>query len=173
MKAVLAANRFGDRFEKIGQILALAGGPADPAEVRRLADAYNAICEEAQATCAEREGAGAALAALSKRFPLYVNSATPEEPLVRIVRRRGWSGLFKGVLGRPATKVENLRSIAAVEKAGADEVLFVGDMSQDLEAAEAFGCRFAGLKSPESDLGGTRARLVDSLREVERLLTEK
>lgn len=145
VRAVLAANRFGDRFEKISQIL----GRASADEVRRLSDAYNTICEEAQATCAERDGAERTLRAMGKRFTLYVNSATPLEPLLRIVKRRGWEPLFAGVYGRPASKVENLRAISKAP----GEVAFVGDMTQDRDAAREYGCRFFGLLSPESDLG--------------------
>ena len=170
--SVLASNRFGDRFEKVSQILTLIEGEAEAFEVERLAAAYNEICEEEQGTCREQEGATAALAALAKRIPLYVNSATPEEPLVRVVNRRGWAGYFKGVMGRPASKLENLERIAEWELARPQEVLFVGDMSQDREAAEAFGCAFAGVRSAESDLDAGAVGMLTSLSQIEALIEE-
>ena len=87
------------------------------------------------------------LVALSGRFPLYINSATPEEPLRESVRRLGLSKHFKGVFGRPADKVENLQVILKSENAEPHELLFVGDGENDRAAAKDTGCHFIGVQN--------------------------
>lgn len=85
------------------------------------------------------------LAVLSGQFPLYINSATPEEPLRESVRHLGISKHFKGVFGRPATKTEILNSILKLESAKPQELLFIGDGENDKDAAKSIGCPFIGV----------------------------
>lgn len=140
--ALLADHPLADRFELAERMLARRGEAPTPARIADLAARYNAICEEGQGACPEMPGADAMLAALAPRLPLYVNSATPEEPLGRIVRRRGWAGYFRGIYGRPHGKVENLRRIAAAESLALAQIALVGDGLADVEAARETGCPF-------------------------------
>src|SRR5262245_17667471 len=80
--------RHGDRYDVIRAVIRSLpdGGPADVEHlVAECAERYNAICEDFTATCREMDGASALLERLSIRYPLYVNSATPEAPLRRVV----------------------------------------------------------------------------------------
>lgn len=146
--ALLGEHPTADRYELIGVMLdALAGQARLPAGDRGelaadLARSYNDLCEDGQATCPEMPGAGDLLRTLALRMPLYVNSATPQEPLRRIVARRGWEGLFRGVFGRPHDKADILRYILAREGLAAVEVVMVGDGPADWQAAQAVGCPF-------------------------------
>lgn len=126
--------------------------PQDAPESSALVAEYTRYCEEAIAACAEVPGATDALTRLAAGRPLYVNSATPRETLIRIVDRRGWSGYFAAVLGRPTDKVGNFTWIARREGIPASAMLFIGDQRSDYEAACAVGCQFLGYRSPESDL---------------------
>ena len=169
---VLRTHRFGNRYDVIGAVLRRLGeirGTDEGAAVARYAERYNEICEEHAATCAEIDGASACLRRWADRTPLYVNSATPEAPLRRIVARRAWQGLFRGVFGGPATKVDNLER--AWRDAGVDaaEALFVGDREADRRAAAACGCPFIGFQDPGNDFEATVTR-VASLRELDHLL---
>lgn len=149
VSALLAALPTADRFELIDAALArlasagrLPTGDARPRLAAELAQAYNDICDTGQATCPEMPGAAAMLAALADRLPLYVNSATPEEPLRRVIGRRGWERYFRGVHGRPREKAEILRDILAREQLSPMEIAMVGDGLADFEGAREIGCPF-------------------------------
>lgn len=157
---VLDRIRPGDRYAvslTIARLLRERGrlAPGEDPEFwsQHWADAYTKACETGVSTCPEIPGAAAALAWLNrKRIPRYVNSATPEVPLRRILKLRGMDHLFAGVFGGPTGKVENLKAIVAHAGCESEAVLFVGDGEDDREAAESFGCPFVGVARP----GGNR-----------------
>ena len=174
ISALLSALPTADRFELIDEglnRLASAGRlPPGDARVRlaaELAQAYNDICETGQATCPEMPGAAAMLAALADRLPLYVNSATPEEPLRRIIGRRGWERYFRGVHGRPREKAEILRDILAREDLSPMEIAMVGDGPADLQGAQEIGCPFFAVGELTSTPYGLR---VGSLADLTGIL---
>ncbi len=178
--AILGNHGDNDRYQIIAAILdrlvveqRVPARQADLAAVRERALAYNNICEAFAATCAEISGASATLAALAPHYTLYINSATPEEPLRRIVTKRGWDGYFQGVLGRPCTKVENLRRILQAEGLAPDQVVMVGDGRYDLEAARAVGCCFVGMRNPFNDFDPAGLTLLDDLRGLPALLASR
>ena len=169
VEAVLQSNSQDDRFGVIRAILEglSAEQPVTPTQldllVTQYGDRYNAICEEHAATCPEIQGASAALARLAQRHRLYIISATPEDPLRRIVKRRGWSGYFQDVLGRPRTKPENLAQVLQREGIEGGQVVFVGDGRQDLDAAREAGCRFVGVRNDFNDFDPTGLTMLDDL----------
>lgn len=74
---------------------------------------------------------------------VFVNSATPQEPLEALVKARGWRTLVTDVLGAPnlgGDKVDNLRVLADHEPP--NRVVHVGDGDNDASAAARFGCKF-------------------------------
>jgi phosphoglycolate phosphatase-like HAD superfamily hydrolase len=169
VESVLESNREDDRFSVIRAIL--QGLSPEEGEtpgqlellVAQYAERYNAICEEHAATCAEVRGASSTLAHLAGRLPLYVISATPEEPLRRIVMRRGWNGYFRDVLGRPRTKLENLARVMQREGLEGRRIVFVGDGSRDLDTAREMGCRFIGVRNDFNDFDPEGLTMVDDL----------
>jgi phosphoglycolate phosphatase-like HAD superfamily hydrolase len=164
---VLDEHPRGDRHEVMRALAerAAAAGLLGPREVEAaaadLVAAYTAIVEAAQAERPETRGATFALAALAPAIALYVNSATPADSLRRAVARRGWLRHFRDVLGRPADKAANLRSILAREGLPPDEVAMVGDQQCDLEAARVVGCAFVAVASDASDFQDPVALLTD------------
>jgi phosphoglycolate phosphatase len=160
VERLLAAHPLADRTELIGRMLAdpaviaRLGDRPDPAQATKLAAAYNDICETGQVTCAEMPGAPELLKELAGSFSLYVNSATPEEPLRRIIERRGWTEFFRGVYGRPRSKEENLALIASREGIPIRGIAMVGDGEADREAARTCGCQFFAVGDlPPGDYG--------------------
>lgn len=85
----------------------------------------------------------------SGKVPLFVVSASPQEELVSIIRRRGLSSHFRGVYGAPTTKEEAIREILAMMGSGPAQTLFVGDALNDLKAARDCGIRFVGRQPPD------------------------
>ncbi len=179
VETVLAESEEGDRFIIIGRVVGrlraaglLPTGVSIEGIIQGLAEQYNRICEEHAATCKEILGVSASLAKLTRRYALYVNSATPEEPLRRIVDRRGWRGYFRDVLGRPRTKTENLRLIIAREVVEPSAVVVVGDGLGDLEAAKQCGCRFVGVSSHDEDFRDTDALVLGDLSRLDDVICQ-
>lgn len=179
VEAILEANKNGDRYENIERILhgLVTSGSLNTDDVlgeliESYAEQYNRICEESVATCREIAGASACLTQLARRYALYVNSATPEGPLRRIVQRRGWQEHFRDVLGHPSTKANNLALILDREKVSGREVVFVGDSQQDLDAALHCGCRFVGLVWDASPFHAEPPYTVSTISELQTLISQ-
>lgn len=169
VETVLQSNTEDDRSGVIRAILRglSRAGPGTSSDLDELVgeyeERYNTICEEHAATCAEVRGASSALTRLAKRHPLYIISATPEEPLRRIVQRRNWNRYFRDVLGRPRTKGENLDRVLRREGIKGEGVVFVGDGRRDLDAAREAGCRFVGVRNEFNDFDRVGLTMIDDL----------
>ena len=179
VRTVLEDNWDCDRYRTIGRILkrlvdaGLLGADQRFGElIGKYADRYNDICEEYAATCPEIAGVSTCLPRLAKRCGLYVNSATPEQPLCRIVRRRGWEGYFRRVMGGPNTKKQNLEWILQREQVSGQELLVVGDGRSDLIAARDLRCHFVGVRNDSNDFDRNGLTMMDDLQNLERLMAE-
>jgi phosphoglycolate phosphatase-like HAD superfamily hydrolase len=174
VEAVLRADTEDDRFGVIRAILLRLPDPPRGEELNRqveeYAGRYNAICEEHAALCPEIGGASAVLNRLARSHSLYVISATPQDPLRRVVERRGWSPYFREVLGRPATKQENLARVMQRERIDGSRIVFVGDGRRDLEAARDSGCRFVGVRNRFNDFDPADVTMIDDLRGLPELI---
>lgn len=133
----------------------LPGDETATALGERLCDEFSVLVQQRLTEAHEVAGAAAMLAHLAARgLPCCVNSATPAEPLERIVHARGWHGHFRQVFGAPGTKVENLWLAARTLNLRPEEVLHVGDGDNDRKAASEFGCPFIGVcDSPDGPDG--------------------
>jgi len=162
-----------DRFRIIQLVIdqAVSEGAIDRAVdrdslVRKYGVEYNDICEEYATNCPEIAGAEAGIATLSLKYPLYINSATPEEPLRRIVANRGWSEWFKAILGRPGTKLEHLIEVMEREAIAPEQLAFVGDGKRDMEAARTVGCQFVGIRNAFNDFETTGLTMLGDMRPI-------
>jgi beta-phosphoglucomutase len=93
-------------------------------------------------------GAETFLENFSKKIPLYIVSATPEEELVKIIRERKLSAYSQQVFGAPWKKADCIRNILITTGFPPDQALFVGDALNDLAAARAAGVKFVGRVKP-------------------------
>uniref|UniRef100_A0A7S0FFC0 Phosphoglycolate phosphatase n=1 Tax=Pyrodinium bahamense TaxID=73915 RepID=A0A7S0FFC0_9DINO len=128
----------------------LHAGPPPEELGKQLAARYSELVEATLADADEVPGAQRLLEHLaSQQFPTYINSATPQDALLALVQRRGWTPLVTRTLGSPAAgvdKVDNLRAIAAHADVAPAEILHVGDGDNDANAAARFGCAFVRLR---------------------------
>ncbi len=163
-------GRIIKRLEEIGKIHV---GDRFETLVNEFALKYNNICESFASTCFEIPGASLVLKELSEKYRIYVNSLTPEEPLERIIFRRGWKNYFNGIYGGSKTKKENLKKILEREKISATESVFVGDKENDLEAAMKVGCHFIGVKNKFNDFNSKGVILIESLNDLCHVIQRK
>ncbi len=86
------------------------------------------------------------LQALSKRIPLFINSATPTKAMGETLQKLGIATLFRMVYGQEVGKISGLRkALIAVGATDPQKLLFVGDSISDYEAAHVVGTQFIGV----------------------------
>lgn len=151
-------NGKGDRFDIIRSVLTRLGEMVENMDeaVGKLSSVFDDFVQKGIADLAVSGATVKVLQDLSSTHTLYVNSATPEVSLIRTIEQLGIRQYFKGVYGRPHTKVSNLVRIGDEAGVSKDEMLFVGDSSGDLFAAREFGCSFIGLANDENGWGDAR-----------------
>lgn len=164
MQSILAREDAGDRysiFERFAELLAIR------ADAAMLAERYTEFCQQKIAKAPEIPGAADALDHLKEAgMLLYVNSATPIGPLLKLIRLRQMEPWFNGVYGAPEGKAENLKTILAENGVSGHEVLMVGDSEIDRMAAESAGCHFVGVRNCESGFLKSPSFLMDDLRNL-------
>jgi phosphoglycolate phosphatase-like HAD superfamily hydrolase len=82
-----------------------------------------------------------ALIELSKKYKLFINSATPGHALRQTLVSLSIADFFTEALGSERSKVENLKKIIT-SGFDPDEITFVGDGENDAFAAQSVGCTF-------------------------------
>jgi phosphoglycolate phosphatase len=118
-------------------------GLNDPLLPGALAARYGDWCEEMIVAAPSRRGADLLLDQLKRAaIPIYVCSATPQDALIRIIRRRYGTDFFTGVYGDPCPKHEAFRQILELQGCEPSLLLHVGDSRDDQHAAAAAGCQF-------------------------------
>jgi beta-phosphoglucomutase len=147
-------NPGASRFEKFAMIhKTILERVITPAESRDLGQRFSALCFDAVCTCPMVPGAEEFLTTYGKRVTLALASATPEDELVAIIKKRGLARYFKHACGKPRSKVESLSHILSCEGLNPTEAVFVGDQSSDREAAQEAGIAF--VRRVESDVSKT------------------
>ncbi len=90
------------------------------------------------------------LEALAEReIALFINSATPQADLRRVIARSPLAPHIAETFGKPANKVDNLGAISQAAGCTLASVLVVGDGEDDRLAAERARCRFVGIDRGE------------------------
>lgn len=137
----------GSRFDILKDVFSSIGVAASeiPFLVQEYAKKFDDMVQKGITELGVFEEDREALGKLSRKFSLYVNSATPEDPLQDSVKRLGLNHFFAGVFAQPRTKVENLKKIAQHASCESSVIVFIGDGEGDVEAAKVFCCRFVGI----------------------------
>jgi phosphoglycolate phosphatase len=139
--AAILSNPPGDRYAIFDSFCMEMGASAT-----ELVESYSTWCEERIVRCPERHGVTRVVQALrDEGIKVHVNSATPTEPLRRIISHRFDANFFDGVHGGHGEKIANLRAILAREVILSDELVMIGDGVDDWDAANTIGCRFIGV----------------------------
>ncbi len=121
------------------------GKPLSDKKMTQLANEFSNLVVDEVVAADEIAGASQFLKQMSQKIPCFVNSATPNNEIVEIVKRRGWDSYFKEVLGAPTSKKDNLADLLARYQLVAERCLFFGDATSDYKAAMACGVPFFGI----------------------------
>lgn len=133
----------------------------DDTDLEKLCAWFSAVVVDQVAACPEISGAMSFLQFWSTRVPCLVNSASPDEELVSILKRRGLMQYLRKALGSTQSKEKNLASLLESYRLTPNRVVFFGDAACDLKAASACGTRFIGiLPSPDAPLARQHPDIV-------------
>jgi phosphoglycolate phosphatase-like HAD superfamily hydrolase len=136
--------------------------------VRRLAREFDAELELLVSRAPYMPGAQECLAELHHRgLALYVNSATPESQLRPIVARLEISQYFQGVLGRPASKSQNILKVIGDHFISSGEAMMIGDNLEDWYGARDANCAFVPVFGFPSSKHGT---VLKNLKELPKII---
>lgn len=135
------------RFDILREIFRKLGKEGDELEqlVTEHAARYNAVIQGGIARMGLMTGVAEGIRVLSKTHRLYINSATPEYGVRETIRRLDLAQFFIDVLGKPASKEDNLRSILQREQVEPLSVIMVGNGEDDRRAAERVDAGFIGI----------------------------
>lgn len=130
--------------------------PLDEKGLERLCDRFSSLVVEKVIAAGEIKGAGAFLdRCRQENIPCFVDSATPDNELERILKQRHLDTYFKAALGSGRSKTDNLKWILDTHGLDSRECLFFGDASSDRDAAKDCGVDFMGiLPGPDAPLLG-------------------
>lgn len=161
----------GDRFDIMRYVFSALGHA--PEDIQQLigptAERFDAVVRAGILGYGVGTETREVLERLSKKHPLYLNSATPQTSLIETVRQLGIDQYFKEVLGKPKTKIENFQHVMAQEKVEPLDILFLGDAEKDYEASRAIGCRFIGFANDWNHWksGEKPFRVITDFKEIE------
>ena len=113
-----------------------------------LSDQFSSLVIDAVVKAPCVPGASGFLKKIWKTIPIFVISATPESELMEIIRRRNMGCYFRGILGSPAKKADNIGALIKKEHLDPKRTIYVGDAVNDLNAALEAGVRFVGRIRP-------------------------
>ena len=156
------------RFDILDFIFSRLGvaRPHREQKVQIFAQRYNTLVQTQIQSRGLVPGARAALEGLRGNHQLFINSATPEEALAETLQAFDLQQLFVGAYGKPASKSDNLKKIAALTGLSAEQILFVGDSSSDWQAAQYERCRFIGVRNAANGWTTELFPVVNSITEL-------
>ncbi len=138
---------------------------------KSLADRFSDIVFSRVMECPFVPGAKEFLERNYTKYDMYIASGTPEEELRQVVEGRKLSLYFKRIYGTPMKKEEIVEAIRYEYKYSGKEMVFVGDASTDLYAAERTGLQFIGRKTEENfEVFKDVSYKVDNLLQMEEIL---
>ena len=110
---------------------------------------FNALCKRFAGLAMESvvvapyvKGATAFLKDNAEIYDYFIVTATPQEEMDAILKKRGIAGFFIGVYGAPLKKADSVRSIVDREAVAPEKVVYVGDALSDYKAAKENNVNF-------------------------------
>jgi len=142
-------------------------------ESNRLGERFSKLVYDKILKCPLVAGVEELLLSLSKSYPLYVVSATPQDEVRSILKARAMEKYFQEIYGNPPTiKADAIRKIIDLHECNPRVVLLIGDGIHDYQAAKATGARFVGrLRDGNNPFANvTCDALVNDMQELQLLL---
>lgn len=103
---------------------------------------FSNIVQKKIVKCEKVKGSNEFLKKNFKKINLFISTGTPEEEIIRILKKTNIYDLFKTVLGSPNTKKQHISFILKNNNLSPKEVVFIGDSKTDYCAAKSFDMDF-------------------------------
>ena len=167
------ANGGLSRYGKIRHLHShILGRPLPEPEVDVLAQQYSKLVAERVAEAPAVPGPLEFLAGYADRFEFAVISGSDQNELRQVCRARGIDGYFRAILGSPIEKTENIVELLSARAWDRQACLYVGDSTNDYDAAAEAGIGFIGRNSGLVDWKDRDAVWVSSLAELPAAIEE-
>lgn len=96
-------------------------------------------------------GAIETLRKLKGKYLLFVATATPDEPIIKLMQKRDLMQYFIAVYGSTTgSKSDIVHLVCEKHSLKPNEIVFVGDSNRDLFAAKNTGTHFVGIRRPQN-----------------------
>ena len=119
--------------------------PLNEKELKRLCKTFSNLVVEKVIVSPEIVGAEDYLKKIHKMVNCFVVSATPDEEIKIIVKKRGLDKYFLEVLGSSRNKTENIKYLIDKYNLNPDQCAFLGDAESDYKAARECNISFLGI----------------------------
>jgi len=123
------------------------GKPLDGDEMKRLCGDFSRLVVDEVVSAPEIRGAENFLKKWHNSVPCFVVSATPDEEIKKIVKRRGIDIYFHEILGSSCSKSDNVNYLLNKYGLAPAQCLFFGDAVSDYQAARSCTVDFIGILS--------------------------
>ena len=114
-------------------------------ELEELCKAFSSLVVDNVVASPEITGAKSFLRKCSNTLKCFVVSATPDDEITQIVKRRGMDVYFEEILDSSCSKTEHVNILLEKYNLKPDRCLFFGDADSDYRAAIESGVHFIGI----------------------------
>ena len=131
-------------------------------------DKYTDMTQNKVLDSPEIQGATAALDLLSKKYSLFVLTATPDAQIEEIIEARGYTQFTKVYGSDSGSKPEVARILLAENNLKSEEVIYIGDGWNNLACAKELEFVFIGIINHLNDFA-TNPRVLHKLEDLQKL----
>ena len=117
----------------------------DHVELDQLCSAFSELVVDNVVAAPEIPGAQDFLKQCHNKLDCFVVSATPDEEIRKIAKRRGIDHYFQEILGSSCPKAEHVSALLGKYKLNPAQCMFWGDAGSDYRAAFESGVDFTGI----------------------------
>lgn len=167
-------NRGLSRYRKIRYYYEqICGEQASNELIEHDARRYSQIVAKDVASAPEMSGAGDFLAEYGRDFRFALVSASDQDELRAICRLRSLDRYFDAILGSPEDKAVNIRNLMQDLGWHRRSTVYVGDSTNDRNAADSAGVDFIGFGTETFPAGERGHATVDGFVQLRQLLLSR
>ena len=116
------------------------------------------------------DGAREFLDKYARQYKCFIASATPQEELEEIIKRRNMSDYFVALYGATKTKTDIVKEIIRNLRLSPEEVVFIGDALSEYKAGRINNVNFIARVSSKNygfaDIDCMKIRNLDNLKSI-------
>ena len=135
-------------------------------EVAQLSNLFSKLVVKKVVDAPFVSGANDFLQKYNKKYDFFISSATPEVEIRDIAHKKIINKYFKGIYGSPESKYSHIENIIRLYSYNRNEVVFIGDAQNDLNAARKSGIKFIARILNNNSVLKNEEYLMDNLDEL-------